>query len=101
MSHREFLVRIALDVADIPEAQRAQTLAEERARGVELVGSGNLVRIWRVPGGSDSVSVWSAADGDQLDELLGSLPIHPWSTFDVTLLDAHPLEAAAEAGHAG
>lgn len=92
---QDFLVGIGVDVEGIPEERRQEVLAAERARGIALVRSGHLVRIWRVAGRSDSVSIWSATDPAELDDLLRSLPVHAWSRFDVTALEAHPLEAEA------
>jgi len=71
----EFLVRIETRLPqDLPEAQRAQLLDAESARGRELLESGKLRRIWRVPGRTANVSLYDVADADELHELLSSLP---------------------------
>jgi muconolactone D-isomerase len=90
-----YLVGIRFRAEDVPEPRRADVLAAERKRGEALREAGNLVRIWRVPGGADSVSIWSADDADDLHDMLASLPIAPWTTFDVTALAHHPLEGQA------
>jgi muconolactone D-isomerase len=90
-----YLVSIRFRAGDVPEAVRKDVLAAERQRGITLFDAGNIVRIWRVPGGADSVSIWSADDADALHDMLASLPIAPWTTFDVTPLAQHPLEAQA------
>ncbi len=90
-----YLVGIGFRAEDVPEARRSAILTAERARGIELITTGNLVRIWRQPGGADSISIWSADDADELHALLASLPIAPWTQFQVTALAHHPLEAQA------
>jgi muconolactone D-isomerase len=92
-----FLVRIGFHAEDVPEVVRADVLRAERARGIALRRSGHLERIWRVPGGSDSVSIWSTASTAGLHELLTSLPIAPWSTFQAEPLSPHPLDAEPDA----
>ncbi len=89
----EFLVRIETHLpADLPEERRHELLAAEAARGRELLRSGALVRIWRVPGRLANVSLYDVADATELDAALRSLPLHPWMRVDVEPLAVHPLE---------
>ena len=89
----EFLVRIETRVPpDLPEAQRAQLLDAESARGRELIESGKLRRIWRVPGRLANVSLYDVADADELHDLLSSLPLARWMDIRVETLAVHPLE---------
>jgi muconolactone D-isomerase len=89
---REFLVRIAIDVADIPSDRRSSVLADERVRGREMRSLGHIQRIWRAPQPGSSISVWRADDELHLGGLLDALPIAPWANFDVTPIEPHPLE---------
>jgi muconolactone D-isomerase len=90
----EFLVRIDVDFPPtLSDEERAEVTAAERARGRELVAAGNIVRIWRLPGGLRNVGVWSAADATELHELLTSLPTRAWFRTSVEALAVHPLEA--------
>lgn len=93
----EFLVRIAVRVPDaMPEGRRTELLAAERVRGRELVDSGTIARIWRIPGAMRNVAIWRAADATELHGLLRSLPFAPWSEIDVTALAEHPLEGGPD-----
>jgi muconolactone D-isomerase len=95
----EFLVRIEVALPpDMPEAQRADLVAAELARGRELRGSGAIQRIWRVPGGLRNVGIWQAADATELHDLISSLPFYPWLQAEVTALAVHPLEAGGASG---
>jgi muconolactone D-isomerase len=89
----EFLVRIETRLPpDLPEARRAELLEAEAARGRELIESGKLRRIWRVPGRLANVSLYDVAGADELHELLSSLPLARWMDVRVEALAVHPLE---------
>ncbi|MDX6592686.1 MAG: hypothetical protein QOJ13_1882 [Gaiellales bacterium] len=93
----EFLVHISVAMpADMPKQEWEALVAAERDRGLELVASGNIKSIWRIPGGWKNVGIWEAADATELDELLSSLPAYPWITADVTALAIHPLTDASD-----
>jgi muconolactone D-isomerase len=90
----EFLVRIGVDLpADLSEVRRRELLEAEAARGRELIASGALRRIWRVPGRLANVSLYAVADADELHALIASLPLWPWMDVNVEALATHPLEA--------
>lgn len=90
----EFLVRIDVDLtADVTEPRRRELLDAEAERGRELLASGALRRIWRVPGRSSNVSLYAADDATELHALLTSLPLWPWMDVHVEALAIHPLEA--------
>jgi len=91
-----FLVEITFDAAVVPSERRAAILRDERQRGRELMRAGKIERIWRIPGTSSSVSIWSAGSRAQLDGWLQALPIAPWSEFQIIDLDRHPLESEEE-----
>jgi len=90
----EFLVRIDVELpADMTEPRRRELLEAEAERGRELLASGALRRIWRVPGRRANVSLYEAPDATELHALLTSLPLWPWMDIDVQALATHPLEA--------
>lgn len=75
------------------ELERRELVAAELARGEELRASGELVRIWRVPGRWANVSLYDVADATELHTTLQSLPMWPWLDISVEALATHPLEA--------
>jgi muconolactone D-isomerase len=90
----EFLVRIDVDLPpDLSEPRRRELLEAEAERGHELLASGALRRIWRVPGRRANVSLYEAPDATELHALLTSLPLWPWMDVHVQALATHPLEA--------
>ena len=89
----EFLVRIDIDLSDVTEPRRRELLDAELQRGRELLASGALRRIWRVPGRLANVSLYEAPDATALHALLTSLPLWPWMDVRVDALATHPLEA--------
>lgn len=91
----EFLVHITLTLpADMSTHDREALVAAERVRGLELVAAGQIRRIWRIPGASQNVGIWHAADATELHDLISSLPAFPWITAEVTALALHPLESS-------
>jgi muconolactone D-isomerase len=90
----EFLVRIDVELTpDVTEPRRRELLEAEAERGRELLASGALRRIWRVPGRRANVSLYEAPDATELHTLLTSLPLWPWMDVHVQALATHPLEA--------
>jgi muconolactone D-isomerase len=88
----EFLVRIKVDLPPEMEAgERSRIREAELARGRELLASGAIESIWRIPGGIENVGVWEADDATALHALLESLPMFPWLTAEVIALARHPL----------
>lgn len=69
-------------------------MASELARGRELMVSGALKRIWRIPGRFANWSLYDAVDATELHDLLISLPLSRWQTAEVQPLAAHPLEVS-------
>jgi muconolactone D-isomerase len=88
----EFLVEITTTVpdgTDPAEVDRRRTAEAVRAK--ELAATGHLVRLWRPVGELRSISIWRAADEDELHEkVLGTLPLRPWMTLGITALESHP-----------
>jgi muconolactone D-isomerase len=91
----EFLVSIEVRTpADMDPARLADLLSAEAARARELVDSGLLRRIWRVPGRRANVSLYEASTATVVHEALASLPLYPWLDISVQALATHPVEAA-------
>jgi muconolactone D-isomerase len=80
-------VRVPHDLA--PE--RLERLkADEKARAQELQRTGKWRHLWRVAGQYANISVFDAADHDELHALLSSLPLFPFMEIAVTPLARHP-----------
>jgi muconolactone delta-isomerase len=74
--------------------------AREAARSRELAAQGSLLRLWRPPlqpGEWRSLGLFAADDGDQLEEVLASMPLRIWRTDEVTPLSPHPNDPALTA----
>jgi len=89
---REFIVEITTTIPDgTSQSEVDERRAAEAVRAKELTASGNLVRLWRPVGEMRSIGVWAAADEDDLHtNVLGTLPLSPWMTFEVTAVQPHP-----------
>jgi muconolactone D-isomerase len=89
---KEFLVELK---TTFPE-EMAQTeidglRAAEAVRARELAAAGHLVRLWRPVGEVRSIGLWRAADETELREkVLGTLPLYPFMTEQVTAVASHP-----------
>lgn len=89
----EFLVHIEVKwPTDGDSATRDGLIAAERARGQELVESGSILRMWRVPGRWANWGIWYAPDATRLHQLLSSLPFFPWLDITVHPLADHPTD---------
>jgi muconolactone D-isomerase len=89
----EFLVAITITFPpDLGDSVKADLLEREAKRGRELLESGTIVRIWRIPGRTANVGIWQAADATELHAALTSLPLFPLASIDVTALATHYLE---------
>ncbi|MEE4542055.1 muconolactone Delta-isomerase family protein [Streptomyces sp. V4-01] len=89
---REFLVEITTTIPEgTPEDEVGRRRAAEAVRARELAADGRLARLWRPVGELRGIGVWCAADEDELHEkVLGTLPLRPWMSLDVTALQPHP-----------
>lgn len=95
----DFLVDIHVKLpSDLQGAELEALIRAERSRGRELVESGAIKHIWRIPGALRNVSVWSARDATQLHGLLTSLPTYRYTAISVTPLAEHPLQGGPEGG---
>ena len=90
----EYLVTMTTHV---PPGTAEQTVDDirkrEAARSRELAAQGHLVRLWRPPlqpGEWRTLGLFAAADGDELEQVLASMPLRVWRTDEVTPLSPHP-----------
>ena len=75
----------------ILEVDEVTALRErESERAAQLSTSGNLLRLWRVPGRWENWGLWEAQDETELQAVLESLPLHPFMCIAVHPLVAHP-----------
>jgi len=89
----EFLVSVQTRLPpDMDEERRAELLAAEAAYAQGLLASGVINRIWRVPGRTASIGVWSSEDATVLHDHLVGLPLFRWLDITVTPLTTHPFE---------
>jgi muconolactone D-isomerase len=89
---KEFLVVLTTTVpegTDPAEVDRRR--AAEAVRAKELAATGHLGRLWRPVGELRSIGLWRGDDETDLREnVLGTLPLWPWMTAEITPLQAHP-----------
>ncbi|WP_399895448.1 muconolactone Delta-isomerase family protein [Streptomyces sp. BBFR51] len=86
-------------VYELPAEERDEVVKREHAHAHELMATGVLKHIWRLPGQRGNVGIWSATDADALEQVLASLPIRPHADIKVTPLATHPLTLEAADNH--
>lgn len=90
----EFLVEMTTTVpAGTTDTEVAQMRAREAARATALAREGHLLRLWQPPlepGQWRSIGLFAAADAEELEEKLASMPLRVWRTDVVTPLAEHP-----------
>lgn len=87
----EFLIEITAALDAVPASDREQLLDAERAIAFELKRSGAIKHMWRLRGRPATISVWEAADAEELDAHLARLPLRPWLSVATTPLEGHYL----------
>ncbi|MFC4950170.1 muconolactone Delta-isomerase family protein [Pseudonocardia sp. GCM10023141] len=86
-----FLVRMTVELpADLDPGQRKELLDSESEYSQRLQRSGRWRHLWRVAGRFGNVSVFDAADNDELHAMLWDLPLFPYLSLEITPLSAHP-----------
>jgi muconolactone D-isomerase len=94
----EFLVTMTTHVpAGTSEEAVEEIRTHEAARSRELAAQGHLLRLWRPPlrpGEWRTLGLFAARDGNQLEEVLASMPLRVWRTDEVTPLALHPNDPA-------
>lgn len=89
----EFLVHARNKLPrDFPAERRAEMRTLERAVAGRWRTEGMLQRLWRVPGRTDWVGLFTAADATVLHDALTTLPMWPWLEITVQPLATHPQE---------
>jgi len=90
----EYLVTMTTHVPDGTSDQAVDDIrAREAARSRELAAQGHLLRLWRPPlqpGEWRTLGLFSAANDDELEKVLASMPLRVWRTDEVTPLAPHP-----------
>ena len=98
----EFLVDMVTTVpAGTSDDDVADMRAREAAHSADLASDGHLLRLWRPPLAAGEWRTWglfSADDGDQLTEILASMPLRVWRKDTVTPLTPHPSDPGRPAG---
>jgi muconolactone D-isomerase len=56
------------------------------------MATGTMKRLWQLPGQRACIGLFEAADGDDLDAQLCSLPMQPYFEVEVEVLSAHALD---------
>ena len=94
----EFLVEFDVAVpAGIAPSEVTQREAAEAVAAARLAREGHLVRLWKPPdaaGENKAVGIYRADSKEELDALLGELPLDGWMQTTVTPLQAHPNDPA-------
>ncbi|MBV9047402.1 MAG: DUF3237 family protein [Solirubrobacterales bacterium] len=90
----EFLVGFDMTIPDgTPESEVKERVRAEATAAAGLAREGHLVRLWRPPvasGEITAVGLYRAENQEELDGLLGALPLTGWMKITVTPLEPHP-----------
>ncbi|MEW2160652.1 muconolactone Delta-isomerase family protein [Streptomyces sp. NPDC007189] len=89
---KEFLVVLTTTVPEGTDSEEVtRRRAAEAVRARELAATGRLGRLWRPVGELRSIGLWRADDeADLRENVLGTLPLWPWMTAEITALQPHP-----------
>jgi muconolactone delta-isomerase len=86
----------------VPDGTADPTIEELRSREAtrsrELSAEGHLLRLWRPPlrpGEWRTLGLFSAADEDELEDILASMPLRVWRSDQVVPLSDHPNDPPA------
>ena len=87
------LFHVRMDVSiprDLPAAEVARILAEEKAYSQALQHDGKWRHIWRLAGEYANYSIFDVKDNTELHDLLSGLPLFRFMRIQVTPLLRHP-----------
>lgn len=87
------LYQVVMDVKiprDLPEDERTQILAREKAYSQDLQRQGKWRHIWRIAGQYANISIFDVQDNAELHQILSGLPLFPFMEIKVTPLLRHP-----------
>lgn len=93
------LFHVRMDVSlphDLDPGRRAELVAAEQDRALELQKLGVWPHLWRVVGRYSDISVFDVPTNDELHAVLSSLPLWEFMTVQVTPLAQHPSDIAAQ-----
>ena len=97
----EFLVEFEIDVPEgTPETEVADRERAEAKAAAKLADDGQLLRLWKRPLSNGTtceshvLGLYCARSEDELNDLLGALPLHQWMTVTVAALEPHPNDPA-------
>lgn len=86
-----FMVQMQVNLPPDMPAERADKLkADEKALAQQMQRDGKWRHLWRVAGHYANVSIFDAADNDELHQMLSALPLFPYMDIQVTALARHP-----------
>lgn len=92
----KYLVRMDVSIPrDMPEEERNDTVAREKAYSQQLQREGKWPEIWRVVGEYANYSIFDVESHDELHQLLQGLPLFPFMKIEVTPLAVHPSDIKA------
>jgi muconolactone delta-isomerase len=98
----EFLVTITPSIPDgTPPQDLARASAQEAGRAGELAGEGYIARLWALSPEEPPVptlALCRADDEAQLQAILESLPLHPYTKAQVTQVTPHPSDPGSAEG---
>jgi muconolactone delta-isomerase len=87
----EFLTTFTAAVPDgTPAKAVSDAEAGEKRRTRELAGEGHLERLWALPDPGRALGLWRAADAAEMAAIIGTLPLDPFMTTEITPLSRHP-----------
>jgi muconolactone D-isomerase len=93
------LFHVRMDVSlphDLDHNRRAELIAAEKDRAVELQKLGVLPHLWRVVGQYGDIGIFDVPSNDELHAFLSSLPLWEFMRVEVTPLAQHPSDLAAQ-----
>ena len=92
------LFHVRMDVSlphDLDPNRRAELLAAQQDRELELQKLGVWPHLWRVVGQYSDIGVLDVPSNDELHAFLSSLPLWEFMEVEVTPLAQHPSDLAA------
>jgi len=94
----EYLVTMTTHVPDgTPDKAVDDVRAREGVHTRELAAQGHVLRLWRpplAPGEWRTLGLFAAADADDLERVLASMPLRVWRRDEVKELTSHPNDPA-------
>jgi muconolactone delta-isomerase len=75
---------------DAPSQLVDEANAKEATRARELAHLGALERLWQLPDRGRTLGLWRALDSEEMQTILGSLPLRDWFSVETLPLSVHP-----------